>query len=295
MSPGERFSAEVWQAGPRFFKAHGHGNDYLVFARGEGWPVTEPAVRRVCDRFRGPGADGVVIVDPSVRPFALRMFNPDGGEFEKSGNGLRVTAAWLHQEGWVGEEPFGVVVGGTPVEMTVHGRDAHGALDVSADMGRARFGAEAVDLRGEAPLVDPDGGDLDAVVVSMGNPHCVVFGRSPDELARVGPWLAAHPRFAHGTNVQLAVVDGGRLDIAIWERGVGRTHSSGTSACAATAAAIRSGRLRPGRHTVHMEGGTFEVAVDEGWAVRLRGPVEEVMDGTLADPLLQALRRADGP
>lgn len=294
VAAGERFSTEVWQAGPGFFKAHGHGNDYLVFARGEGWPVTAATVRRVCDRFRGPGADGVVIVDPAVRPFGLRMFNPDGGEFEKSGNGLRVTAAWLHRAGWVGDEPFAVVVGGARVEMTVHGRDAHGALDISADMGQARFGADAVDLRGDAALVDPDGRELDAVVVSMGNPHCVVFGRSADELERLGRWLSGHPRFQHGTNVQLATVEGRRLDIAIWERGVGHTHSSGTSACAATAAAIRSGRLPSGQHAVHMEGGVFEVSVDERWSVRLRGPVEEVMEGTLADLLLETLGRAEG-
>ncbi|MEZ4417474.1 MAG: diaminopimelate epimerase [Gemmatimonadota bacterium] len=288
VSASETQGADLWWAGDAFRKAHGHGNDYLVFARGESWPVSASAVRTVCDRWRGVGGDGVVIVDASQTPIRLRMFNPDGGEFEKSGNGLRVTAAWLLAAGEVGAEPFVVEVGGSAVRMQIHGRDEEGRLDVEAEMGHAAFGPEAVGLVGSDALADAAGRPLEGIAVSMGNPHFVVFGVDPDaDLARLGPWICSHRRFTRGTNVQLAQVENGGLRIGIWERGVGRTSSSGTSACAATAAAVKSGRLPAGSHVVQMEGGTFQVTVRDDWSVVLRGPVEEVMSGTLATALVR--------
>ena len=97
-----------------FYKGHGHGNDYLVFREGEGWAVTSEAVSRVCDRWRGAGGDGIVaVLRPFEPPFRLRMFNPDGSEFERSGNGLRILGAYVWDEGWAETGvPFRVKVGG---------------------------------------------------------------------------------------------------------------------------------------------------------------------------------------
>ena len=288
--------SDAWEIGSRFYKGHGHGNDYLVMPRGQGWVATARAIRSLCDRWRGVGGDGVVFVDTSATPIRLRMFNPDGGEFERSGNGLRVAAASLHRHGVVGTEAFEVEVGGDRVEMRVRGTDDSGRLDIEADMGVVRFGAEAVGLRGEEALVGPNGGLLDATLVSVGNPHCVCFLDSLEavrrELTTLGPWLATHARFSHGTNVQLAHVADGALHIGIWERGVGRTSSSGTSACAATAAAVRTARLEPGEHSVRMEGGAFQVTVDAASRVRLRGPVQSIMEGALTEGFLRSLAEA---
>ena len=129
------------QLGPAFFKAHGHGNDYLVLEEGEGPALTAALVRRICDRHRGPGGDGIVVVRAGWRSGEprLRMFNPDGGEFERSGNGLRIAGVYLRRRGRVGDEPFSVVVGGDRVWLRVTGPDVRGVWDVRADMGRVTF------------------------------------------------------------------------------------------------------------------------------------------------------------
>src|SRR5688572_28673812 len=150
-----------WPAPPRlaasFYKAHGLGNDYLVFEEPPGggggkhdWEATPAAIQAVCDPHRGVGSDGIValLADLSAGRFRLRMFNPDGSEFERSGNGLRVLASYLRGSRLVGEgddAAFPVVVGGSRVNMTVH-TSARGLYDISVEMGRASVGPAAVEL-----------------------------------------------------------------------------------------------------------------------------------------------------
>lgn len=278
------------EAGAGWFKAHGLGNDYLVFRAGEGWRVTPGAAAAVCHRWRGVGGDGIVLeLPPLGGRFRLRMFNPDGSEFERSGNGLRVFAAALASEGRVGSDPFPVEVGGGEVVMQVRGREPGGILDVSVEMGRAQVASAAVPDR----LALPGGGEVAVRRVWTGNPHCVVFtdDLSEEALQRLGPALAAHSAFPGGTNVQLARVEGpGRVRIAIWERGVGPTSASGTSSCAVAVAAVYEGRLLPGEVEVVMEGGTLGVTVSPELDVVLRGPVQEVGQGTLGEGFLEFLR-----
>ncbi|HKJ03430.1 MAG TPA: diaminopimelate epimerase [Longimicrobiales bacterium] len=286
------------RAGAGFYKAHGLGNDYLVFEEGEAWALSTEAVRRVCDRYRGPGGDGIVVLlrsGPGEMP-RLRMFNPDGSEFERSGNGLRILGSYLARRARVDTQPFTVEVGGDQVILTVHAV-VPPLYDVSVDMGRARVGPEAVALDPAAldahgRLAGPDGVALDVVPVSVGNPHLVVLTDSVDDeaLRRIGPFLAAHPALAAGANVQLATVLGpGSCRALIWERGVGRTSASGTSSCAVAVAAVSRGRSPAGSVTVHMDGGDLHVAVSTDLDVSLRGPVEEVCEGTLTEGFLHAL------
>lgn len=284
-----------------FFKGHGLGNDYLVFEEGDDWVATPGSVRRVCDRHRGIGSDGIVaLLEHGTRGdgvFPLRMFNPDGGEFERSGNGLRILASYLLR-GDPSLRDIAVEVGGARISMTGHGREG-ATYDVSVDMGRARTGPAAVELdpgaldrRGR--LAGPDGSPLAVVPVSVGNPHVVVLCADDSELteerlAVVGPFLAEHPRIAHGTNVQLALHDGERRCRAlVWERGVGRTATSGTSACAVAVALVSSGVVEAGEVDVRMPGGVLSASVSPELDVRLRGPVEEVADGRLSERLLAA-------
>ena len=327
-----------------YYRAHGLGNDYLVFqaappeaSADEGWFLSSEAVRRICHRWEGVGSDGIVVLldaAPGDGVFPLRMFNPDGSEFERSGNGLRVLGAHLHAAGLVEGAPFQVRSGGSLIGMQVHCRTSMGILDLTVEMGRARIGPTAVELKvpggwvepGEAPvhLDHPSLGSVAFLPVSVGNPHAVVFTEdlSPGNLEALGPFLATHPAFARGTNVQLAQVEapvdapveGGaaarvkaqvgvrdgargrapgppqRLRIAIWERGVGRTSASGTSSCAASVAAVATGRLEPGPITVEMEGGKMEVTVTTELEVTLRGPVQEVCRGRLLPGFLESLR-----
>ncbi len=285
-------------ASASFFKGHGLGNDYLVFGPGEDWRVTPEAVRRICHRWKGVGADGLVVELPprgSLR--MLRMFNPDGGEFERSGNGLRIFAASLQRSDRSLESPFEVEVGGGRVAITVYDRSPEGVYDVSVDMGTASFRADDVGLRpehldsaGRVSLGEEDSVDL--VAVSMGNPHCVVFDRemSPESLRRLGTALSGHPLFSRGTNVQLATPLGpNRVRALVWERGVGRTASSGTSACAVAAAAVKTGRVAAGNIAVEMEGGDFLVKVTASFEITLQGPVQEICSGSLSPGFLESL------
>ena len=186
------------------------------------------------------------------------------------------------------------------IGMCVHSRDSRGRYDIELEMGQAVLGpgavalaADALDGLGRIGLVDY--GPVPVVPVSIGNPHAVVFADGDRDferatLERLAPALATHPGFAYGTNVQLArPVPPATLDILIWERGVGRTTASGTSACAAAAAAVAGGRLDAGPIEVRMEGGGFQVRVDDKLEVTLRGPVQEVGVGELADGFVHGL------
>lgn len=275
--------------GPSFFKAHGLGNDYLVFEEGDRWVASPGAVRQVCDRTRGVGSDGIVVLlgNRGDAVFRARMFNPDGSEFERSGNGLRVLGSYLTRVA-PGEVGYVVEVGGDRVALTIHGRrDAE--LDIAVDMGHAVVGPGAVGLDpdvldGEGRIAGPDGTPLRVVPVSVGNPHLVVLGLEPEEAAlhQIGAFLVAHPALRDGANVQIAVPSGaGAARALVWERGVGPTSASGTSACAVAVAMVHAGLRPPSEISVEMPGGTLSVAVDEGLAIVLRGPVRDVFEGTL--------------
>ncbi|HKK92679.1 MAG TPA: diaminopimelate epimerase [Longimicrobiales bacterium] len=279
-----------------WYRAHGLGNDYLV-ATGDAaladgsprWPASAAAVERMCDRHLGVGSDGIMIVVGRDEPFPLRAFNPDGSEFERSGNGLRVVASWLHREGWVAGERFEVLIAGDTVGMQVHAHDpATGLYDVSVEMGRARTGPGAVGL--DVAALPPRLADLDAVPVSVGNPHMVVWDEDA-AIDDVGPALSGSPAFAHGTNVQVVRrIAADRIEIDIWERGVGPTTASGSSSCAAAVAAVRSGRIAPGVIDVVMAGGRLQVTVSADLGVDLRGPVQAIASGRLDPGFARDLR-----
>jgi diaminopimelate epimerase len=277
----------------RWFRAHGLGNDYLAIDEGGvGFELTPPAVRLVCDRHHGIGSDGILVaVDSEVAPFGVRIFNPDGSEAEKSGNGLRIFAAYLLSREQVEiDSPFRVETKGGLVSMTILGESPEGVLDIEAEMGKASFRSVAVGLTGpdrevDGEMLELEGGDRIAInTVSMGNPHCVCF---VDEIVaadarRLGPQISSHPWFEHGTNVQLATVTGpGEVSAFIWERGAGETLASGSSSCAVAAAAVRRGLVQEREVDVVMEGGTLRVTVADDWQILLRGPVETVGDVTL--------------
>jgi diaminopimelate epimerase len=237
------------------------------------------------------GSDGILLLVPTARAdFGLRIFNPDGSEAEKSGNGLRIFAKYLWDRGHVRRETFTVDTPGGLVECQLHVRDGRVNF-VTVEMGRATFRAPEIPMQGPdreavgVGLALGDGTQLTATAVSVGNPHCVVFVERLDEreVRRLGPQLEHHPDFPRRTNVQFARVAGrAALEIMIWERGAGWTLASGSSSCGAASAAVRNGHCDHGRITVHMPGGELAVHVRPDWSLRLEGPVEEVCTGTLS-------------
>jgi diaminopimelate epimerase len=281
-----------------FAKGHGLGNDYLVLEHDHlpGGLTTE-AIARLCDRHRGVGSDGILLRVPAAgADFGLRIFNPDGSEAEKSGNGLRIFAKYLWDRGHTRKQTFSVATKGGVVECQLHVRDGRVSF-VTVEMGRASFRAAEIPVagvEGEAvavPLELPGGPRLQITAVSVGNPHCVVFVPRLDEgeCRRLGPRLETHARFPNRTNVQFArVASRDALEILIWERGAGFTLASGSSACGAAAAAVRNGLCDHGRVQVRMPGGELAVHVRPDWSLRLEGLVEEVCTGTLAQEFVEA-------
>ncbi|HEX7089347.1 MAG TPA: diaminopimelate epimerase [Longimicrobiales bacterium] len=282
-----------------FAKGQALGNDYLVLDAADlPWPLEPHRIRMLCDRHLGIGSDGILLGFLEERPIRLRIYNPDGSEAEKSGNGLRIFAAYLHGRGIVRDEPFAVALPKDTVEMRVEATLPDGQLMIAVDIGTPSFLGAAVGFvpePGEALGVELDLGEAGAArvnPVSLGNPHCVVFVDELDraDFLRRAPALATHPAFAAGTNVQFARVAGpDRLEAWIWERGVGETLASGSSASAVAAAARRLGLVAARDLVVDMPGGRVQVQAGEGEALRLRGPAEIVYRGRLAEAVAQRL------
>src|SRR5512133_194266 len=244
-------------------KWHGLGNDYLLVERDElAAPLTPEQVRRICDYHFGVGSDGILeVVSADGDRAELVIWNPDGSTAELSGNGTRIAARWLARRSGVGE--VRIVVG--PRELVATMRDG---AEVEMDMG-------AVEVA-ETETIRVNGEDVELTPVSVGNPHAVIR-RDPDraELLRLGPLVETHERFPERTNVQLVRADGMHdLAVGVWERGAGETLSSGTSAVAASAAAVANGWCES-PVTVHLAGGNLEVELAGGHA-RLTGPAEEI-------------------
>lgn len=275
-----------------FVKGHGLGNDYIVLSQADlTSPLAPRAIQRICDRNRGVGSDGILLRVPTGRAdFGLRIFNPDGSEAEKSGNGLRIFAKYLWDHGHAKTPTFTVDTKGGVVECRCHVTDGRVGF-VTVEMGRATFRAPDIPMNGPdrevvgVPLQLGDGTTLTVTAVSVGNPHCVTFVERLDEAEarRLGPLIERHPAFPKRTNVQFARIHArDTVDILIWERGAGFTLASGSSSCGAASAAVRNGRCDHGRVRVRMPGGELVIEVRPDWSLRLEGPVEEVYTGTLS-------------
>jgi diaminopimelate epimerase len=284
-----------------FFKGHGLGNDYIALEmEGLGLELTPLAVRLICDRHTGVGSDGILAHVPSdAADFGLRIFNPDGSEAEKSGNGLRIFAAYLLEGGRVElRAPFTVQTPGGMVRMEILEQSADGVLMVEAEMGTATFRSADVGLGGpdretdNEPLELESGDVVHVNTVSIGNPHCVIFQDELDveTLRRRAPQISTHPGFARGVNVQFAVpVEPDGIEAWVWERGAGETRASGSSACAVAAAAVRRGMVSERQVEVRMPGGTLHVHVRDDWSLVLRGPVESVYRGAFTNGMRRRL------
>jgi len=283
-----------------YVRSQALGNDYLVFdPRMLALRLTPDRVREICDRHRGVGSDGILTLERSRRAdVGLRIYNPDGSEAEKSGNGIRIFAKCLWDHGYLRRRAFTIDTKGGIVGVTlaVRGRTVR---SITAEMGRATFRSSEIPAAGrDREIVDEPieaaGERLRITAVSVGNPHGVVFVDDPAavDLPRLGPALENHPMFPNRANVQFVRVDSPRgVTIRIWERGAGETMASGSSSSAVAAACVRRGLT--GRDlAVHSPGGVLRVEVGPDYALRLTGPVEEVSRGRLSADLLARLRRS---
>ena len=254
----------------RFVKYHGLGNDFVVV---EGPLVGPDRARRLCDRRRGVGADGVLGVLPPRTPGAvatMHIFNSDGSVAAMCGNGIRCVARHLAEvRGLSGELVIDTDSG--PKRCTVHA-EAGEVRAVSVEMGPARLlGEEDFRVAGEV---------LRAVRVSMGNPHAVLFDDpSRARAAAIGP--ALERAVEGGVNVGFARSGPSGIDLVVWERGAGLTDACGTGACAAAVASVWRGAFPAGRPIeVRLPGGALEITVGEDLQrVTMRGPAARVFAG----------------
>ncbi len=276
----------------RFTKYHALGNDYLVVEPADLPPgLPDDWIVRVCDRQRGVGADGVMLgpLTAANGAVAVRIFNPDGSEAEKSGNGLRIFARYLYDTQQVAETPFQIETIGGTVTCRVHGD----GQTITVAMGQVSFYSRDIPVSGPPREVlneeiSADGRSFHFSAVTIGNPHCVILVDNPTAaLAQeFGPVIERDPRFPNRSNVQfVSVVDRSSLRMEIWERGAGYTLASGSSSCAAAAVAHRLG-LCGADVAVTMPGGTLHVAIDDDWSMTLTGPVTRVCSGEIDPELL---------
>jgi diaminopimelate epimerase len=269
-----------------FVKAHGTGNDFVVVEDlTDRYRLTPELVRAVCDLHFGIGADGLIRIAPGTEaPYFMDYRNADGSLAEMCGNGVRVVGKYLGDRGFVGGY-FDLETRAGVKHLELHADD-HGSIDrVTVDMGAPALGEERT--------LEVDGEAVTATILSMGNPHAVVFVDDVDKapVTTLGPALEAHPEFLPArTNVEFAqVVDRATVRQRTWERGVGETMACGTGACAVAVAAQVAG-LAGHPVAIELRGGRLELDWAPGGTVRMTGPAREVAHGTLTDEFLAPVR-----
>ena len=272
----------------KFHKYHALGNDYLVLdpKNFEEVPSSE-AIRRICHRNLGIGSDGILwgpLNQGEVKEnFNLRIFNPDGSEAEKSGNGLRIFCRYLWDQHLVSSNAsFRVNTKGGVVEATVH----TDGQEVSVSLGKVSFDSNLIPVKGGAREVLQEKLQIEDQVfefsaATIGNPHCVIRTEqtSPEMAKKFGPMIENNSIFPNRTNVQfLEILDRKNLKMEIWERGAGYTLASGSSSSAAAAVATKLDWCDR-ELNVKMPGGTLQIIVQEDFQIIMKGGVTKLFVG----------------
>ena len=249
-----------------FLKMHGLGNDFAVFdARKQGLALDAATARAIADRRRGIGCDQLIVIEKSGNgaTAAMRIINADGGEVESCGNAARCVARLLMEELDLPQVRLDTL-GGLLVCS-----DAGSGL-VTVDMGAPTLSWDKVPLACPADTnrltLDINGIAHEVSIVSMGNPHCVLFVDDAESaaVASLGPCIETHPMFPKRTNVEfVSVRDRAHLRMRVWERGAGVTQACGSGACAAAVAAHRRD-LADAKVEVELDGGVLTLELREG-------------------------------
>jgi len=276
----------------KFHKYHGLGNDYIVIdPKDITGGLSEEQVRAICHRNFGVGSDGILL-GPCIEAdgrFRVKIFNPDGGEAEKSGNGVRIFARYLIDTGYVNQNEFLIATAGGDVRV----KALENRRDFEVEMGRISFHSRDIPVEGEnrEVLNEPleiKGKSLLFSAATIGNPHCVIIRDeiSKSQALTLGPVIETLSIFPNRTNVQFVkIIDDKNIAMEIWERGAGYTLASGSSSCAAAAVAHRLGLCGP-EIKVHMPGGVLKVRIEKNFSAKLIGPVVRVCKGEIDPEIL---------
>ncbi|MBN2594328.1 MAG: diaminopimelate epimerase [Sedimentisphaerales bacterium] len=280
-----------------FRKYHGLGNDYLVIDPNiYDVDLTPDSIRLICDRNFGIGADGILYGPVrSGDNRSVRIFNPDGSEAEKSGNGLRIFAKYLFENKYVDKKNFTIETSGGIVEAYIRNDKAN---LIKINMGKMTFISSEIPVKGEEREVVDEELQIDRVkykvtCLSVGNPHCVIpmDDVTEQKAKELGPKVENHNMFPNRINMQLLkVIDRANIEIQIWERGAGYTLASGSSSCAAAGAAYKLGMVG-NKIIVRMPGGELFVEISESEDIYLTGAVEGAFEGRFHPDLEQKTLR----
>lgn len=286
-----------------FVKSHGLGNEYIVLDKENiDFNLSVQAIKRLCNIHFGIGSDGIVMKVPSSNAdFGFRVYNPDGSEAEKSGNGLRILCKYLYDYGFTKSMHFSVETLTDIVHANIVEERKGKAEMISVDMGKAIFSSRDIPVNSnEKEFIGQEisVGDTKYEVncVSVGNPHCVVIRDelNEQEIRKYGPLLENHFLFPNRINVQFAKpLSNNEARILIWERGAGYTLASGSSSCAAASVLVKRGLVK-GDMTMHMQGGTLKINIDIDWNIRMTGAVREIASGVLSRELVEDLDKPFG-
>lgn len=278
----------------RFTKFHGYGNDYLVIEAGA---LTAEVTnlnrfaREICDRHYGAGADGIAVVDRSdtdEADFRVRIFNPDGSEAGLSGNGTRCAASYLFYRGLWSKSELRLITKSGVKRYFLRDQIGAGNYLFDSELGHPAFSSSSIPLVTEEPMEQVVSYPLvvndetfNVTALGMGNPNCAIFVEDFDALdwRRIGKALEIHQQFPERTNVEfIKVLERDRIELRIWERGVGETTASGTCSCAAAVAAMIN-NFTDREVEVRTPGGTVNVRWQEDGEVILTGIAEVVYQG----------------
>ena len=275
----------------QFAKYEGLGNDFVVVEALESLasPLDAKQARILCDRHRGIGADGVLLIEGAPAHPRMRVINADGSQPEMCGNGLRCVALHLVRRGLapVGQD-FIVETDAGPHRCRVASAERESLIEVSMRPASLVPSEIPVVASNDRPVLDQAfsiaGSEVKLSCVSMGNPHAVTFEPAAVEARqKLGPLLEKHERFPNAANIGFArVVGPQQIELAVWERGVGFTEACGTGACACAVAAVETGRAaREQPVIITLPGGPLEIRVGApGERISMKGPARHVFDGT---------------
>lgn len=278
-----------------FYKYQALGNDYIIVdPKKVTIDMSTSNIQLICHRNYGIGSDGI-LYGPIYKgnDVYLKIFNPDGSEAEKSGNGIRIFSRYLFDAGYLKENDFDLFTLGGKVHVTFLDDKAS---KIQVDMGCVTFSSSKIPMNGKPREVVNEnlnikGKNFKITCLSIGNPHCVVpVKRVSREMAEeFGPVIEKHPLFPKRINVQLLeIIDRNNIKIEIWERGAGYTLASGSSSCAAASVAYKLG-LVENVINVNMPGGKIGININENGRVLMTGTVDAVFKGNFSSSLLEKL------
>ena len=280
-----------------FVKSHGLGNDYIVLDSDKiDFELTQDLIKKICDVHYGIGSDGILVkYDSDVADFKLRIFNPDGSEAEKSGNGLRIFCKFLYDYGYTDNEEFTVETKGGIVKAKIEEKNRFGkAKIITVDMGKAIFNAKQIPVNTDkeefmSEKITVGDKEFEVSCVSVGNPHCVIIKENLDEeeIKKYGPMIENHPLFPNRINVQFVKpISRNEAQILIWERGAGFTYASGSSSCGVASVLVKKG-LTDREIKIKMIGGELKISIDEDWNIKMTGEVQEICSGYISREFLE--------